>query len=30
MERVKNNDRGGKEAERKIRAVEFMGQKTAQ
>lgn len=26
----KNNDGGSKEAERKIRVVEFMGQKTAQ
>lgn len=30
MEREKNNDGGSKEAERKIRVVEFMGQKTAQ
>ncbi len=30
MEREKNNDGGSKEAERQIRVVEFMGQKTAQ
>ena len=30
MEREKNNDGGSKETERKIRMVEFMGQKKAQ